>query len=594
MKNFLIFINLLILCAVILAFKFAHPASLDFAGVLNLAQFGKWHSILNPFTNQFIMWRSDPLLIKLASQLQSSQTDLILPPIIINLVIFSLGSFLELCLFNRERGYLFAFSLALAFSASVFSLFQSELVLLEAITWLPCFSLSLSLFRRAASRALKLASAVLVLLVAARLSYAANQLAPALLLCGLITCDMPLFSSKKEQQRLIFISILALLPALLTLSTAPTPAFPDYPIGSSHLVPYDGIAGWARPLVGADAPLQILNREAIRSLFAPISIFLALTALYVVIGSALNQLIGIRAGCFSAACSLFLFCSLSLLVDTNFPQSLAQIAPIQTFSRIIPGWFFFALNSLFLFAAVWSFFYRLKSDSSYLSLAIFMALLVLVSNNFPLSDPKLDNSLRSYLSTQLDSRSFDLERSMLSPSHYALNYFGAWSVEQKDRLRDLNKIALANSGGIVVDSNPKDLKGIAHLSDANKDNRWSPKVGHQRGDEWIKLSWPEARRLSGIEIDPGKFSSDFPRGVRVSYAQSCDQEASGRNFIRVVEFKDWQGALKFSPQGFPYFGAQSDMRVLFPTPILAGCMLIEQIGRDDNFDWSISAINVLE
>lgn len=132
---------------------------------------------------------------------------------------------------------------------------------------------------------------------------------------------------------------------------------------------------------------------------------------------------------------------------------------------------------------------------------------------------------------------------------------------------------------------PKRLKfrssykeGRRYALDGSVTTRWTTN-SPQQGGEWVELEFPEPTSCPYLKLSPGKFTADYPRGFRV--------EADGR---RPLEFRNWQGPVRYNDRGLAWFGAQSE--VYFPLgsePVSS--VRITQTGSDPYYYWSIAQIS---
>jgi hypothetical protein len=120
------------------------------------------------------------------------------------------------------------------------------------------------------------------------------------------------------------------------------------------------------------------------------------------------------------------------------------------------------------------------------------------------------------------------------------------------------------------------------------ETRLRTSLGGQKGDELLTIRLAEPGIVNGIALSPGEFLWDFPRGLRIK-GGSCDR-AAARDIMTIPS---WQGALRFSPAGNPYWSDHADVRIIFPQPESVECLFVEQTGRSQH-DWSIASVGILK
>jgi hypothetical protein len=117
--------------------------------------------------------------------------------------------------------------------------------------------------------------------------------------------------------------------------------------------------------------------------------------------------------------------------------------------------------------------------------------------------------------------------------------------------------------------------------------RWSTHTGSQRGDEVLTIKLQAPAEMRGIELDPGPYFTDYPRGLRI-HAGACDQSTAPV----IADYPVWQGSLHILHRGVPYFSPRNDVKIIFPAPVIAQCVFVHQTGKAQ-FDWSVSRIRII-
>lgn len=303
-----------------------------------------------------------------------------------------------------------------------------------------------------------------------------------------------------------------------------------------------------------------------------------------------------------------------LAIDTVPPEQLSEIGPIRTLCRSLPGWILLSPTHLFFafsLLIVFHLFFAKKGGG----VALYILAAVLISTTafrpdgtelewglihrplrkLPFSDFEgrflpTEDSVESPLSKEGEK----VWASLVSPSYPLFWRFGLSLLDQEslpgpkddfNRLRGLKMNCLTSSGTLIPN--------CRKFRDQIRTNRWSQKKGKQEGNEWLSIRFESPLTLLGVKLDPGKFHSDFPRGVKVLGAEACE------DFLRVEDIsrtkllfteEPWVGPLYFHNELFPYIGSPADVALSFGEERYVQCLLILQTGMSSDHDWSVSEI----
>jgi hypothetical protein len=118
--------------------------------------------------------------------------------------------------------------------------------------------------------------------------------------------------------------------------------------------------------------------------------------------------------------------------------------------------------------------------------------------------------------------------------------------------------------------------------------RWSARTGKQLGGERLTIALNKPLNILGIELDPGSFASDYPRGLEVRGGGTCNIEDSQL----ITKYPIWQGPLYVTSRGFPYYGPRNEVRITFDESVELECIHLRQTGKA-NVDWSVARIRVV-
>lgn len=346
------------------------------------------------------------------------------------------------------------------------------------------------------------------------------------------------------------------------LISIPQATIPDYP-GDAHLLP--------------------LSVNAVNTIFAPEHFFKILNLPNFKI--LLERSVAVFVGCFAAwfICfrpsikNKYLVLTLAFFFLVFLGELLSyQFMPYKFLYRIVPGIallpFVWDLTIIFstLIITLCLKFSTLKTTPAMKEyvLILLLALFVLKPNNLQAEKVNFDSDLN--------------QKIKLSPSSYVIDYWGDWILQFQEKKfrklivgKDYNYLAQASA-------NAKDAN---FAIDNNIATRWSTK-GPQKGGEVFKIKIAPKVDLAKLVLNLGQNRSDFPRGLKIEAADIVG------NKIILFDKHDWLGPVKFSPDGYPYFGPQADVEVIFEKPQETTELIITQTGSDATYDWSIAEIGL--
>lgn len=397
------------------------------------------------------------------------------------------------------------------------------------------------------------------------------------------------FSSRAFGSAAAFLLVLGATASILTRQ----PASPSYP-EDAHLVPSWGVADGLQPLVGERLSVVYPDREALRRDAAVPAVTLLFLTLVIAAVGGLSRRPDRRQACVLAA----LFLSAAAAADTVLSPYAAQMAPLQSASRIFPGLFPMVLTPSAMALALMFLCIPLRSLC-----ATAGALLAFVSitgasaphlapPEFPLfSSHDAKRLLRVITETPLPENDF-ASRVMRSPSFAVVARRGMHILGERNAREALNFQPISAFHGTVSAS--KNPDAVAQLADERESTRWTTATGRQTGEEWILLRTPLPIALQAVRLRSGRFFTDFPRGVELRTAASCDDAApiEIEHFQSIDREERTEGAIHYTAEGFPYFGDQYSSILFTPKPVLTNCILVRQIGNDGHFDWSVAELDL--
>lgn len=360
---------------------------------------------------------------------------------------------------------------------------------------------------------------------------------------------------------------------MLFLLTALSPAleWPDYPALARVSTLIDGPPWIARPLIGHDLPFHTIDRAAVVSLNAPL--LLPLAAILLTVGFLVrNNPLAKRAWLSCAALFVVAFFDLRLTEET------AQIAPLQSISRLLPDLSLIALSPIAISLVVAGLI--LICSLSFISSTLGICLGLLITATTLLINEHSGDPL-SKSNTRLPSQWVS------SPSRPVVSFFTPEVLQTA--AAPWHSIRPSSSSFQLNSSNPN--KSDSHLIlDRDKKSRWSAGNGMQKGTEWLSFEFFNPQKIIGVELQTGNFPTDFPRGLTVKAGPSCDSAA----LETISRNENWQGNPEFTSEGFPYFSAQSSVKVFFAKEIEVACLRIEQTAKNEAFDWSIAEFRLIK
>ncbi len=363
---------------------------------------------------------------------------------------------------------------------------------------------------------------------------------------------------------------------------APDTISPRYP-ALSHVVPTFGVLFKESARIGYSGPIEFSNIAAEQSGLLIPGILLLLSSFLSTQGRNVSRLLGIV-----------------VILDCLTRPALIYLSPLRAACRVLPTYFELPVVSIICglaFAIITVSAVVLRSRWQLLLLVVWQALI------FVLPDPLSTHGASSYLAL---FRSPSLETfvrdapgiaQLNTPSLYPIYLRGLANHKQmpKSCFHKFNLEKVAHS--LTASSN---IDSLTNLADGRSETRWTGGQGQQIGNEWLSVRFSDGpRKLIGIQPMTGHFFTDYPRGIEIRYAESCEQplaisKVDQNSTSLIFSENPWEGELAFTSDGYPYFREERYTQVLFAKPILAQCLLIRQIGRSNRFDWSVTDVRFIE
>ena len=358
---------------------------------------------------------------------------------------------------------------------------------------------------------------------------------------------------------------------------------PDYP-HNARLVPISFLTSLSHPLSGATLQLNTLLASQLsglsRSAGFVCSCFLIIACILSFISRlslrqffssvllfvfALFLLFGVTGSCFAYSPMGILYSVVAGVALNLFPWTIASML-------LVLGIFLLASNlntGLSKWFAV-----------SFLLVSAFSTLFSQYSEDF------LRLGFTDHFARARDSAWNDKSSEIAnSPSAFVLKTYGSWAADRRQQLffqlSDAEPFACEDfTLQASINSEQVEL-----ACDGDRKTRWSTTRAQEVGDSF-SIVFPQAVELWAIDFSLEGVPSDFPRGLDIYVGES---EQSLR---RVFSQADWQGELRWSDRGYPYFSSQNAIRVHFAHRNRAKFIKIVQTGTEPVFHWSIEEVEL--
>jgi hypothetical protein len=566
----------------------ALPFNLDLAAVslnpylFNQLDLTSFHKISNLFYNTFHIWSFTPALSRFLFWIEPS-----LQPIVSLLfhLLFLVSGLYALCSYLVKNEKVISLTVSVNFIIIFFVLFKFDIVLISAISFLPLYIYSFMLAGETNSSG-RLFKILLLTTSSYLLITSANQLCLLFIL-------LPLLYREFKTSGWIYKSAIVLSSSvgLIWFSLYPAASFPDYP-PTARVVAEDEVPGNSRPVLGPDSPIQFQNLEIQREAFYWPAVLFAAIALFLFLE---------RRQCRTR--TIILILALCLLADCFFPDYIAHILPLETFSRLVPNLFYFSTISISAALLIFLLLIELlKSRKLYFINFMFLGVLLLANagKNFTFTESKNVKLLERIYSLNFDSKFFynaNLFNIINSPSAAVLLDYGGSEIESVYQMTKLKFRSVTSLLPSAITSH-KDIPSLKqHLFNREEEIRWTSGGGIQRGTESIKIRFETPAWFQAIELATGPsgmtgYFTDFPRGLKILAAPSCDS-VDISDYKLLAEYPQWKGSIKFTSDNFPFFSHESLVKIYLPQPQKIQCLAIYQTGKTDKSDWSVTEIKGL-
>lgn len=536
-----------------------------------------WFVLAHGYTNSLAPWRIDPLFEWIISRYSLFHFYAAL------FTVFSVGTIF--LLLNRGSSLINSALLSVASGTLVVLLFGWDMTIWGTLLWLPwlCWWLD----RIWGAGRFSTFALVVLLFLALRLTASANQLA---IIFMLLAFAFTRTSYRGMSTTLATAPLLAaFLPTFWPLIKLPLLSFPDYPT-YSRVIAERAFIPRTDALLGQNPPLQLIDWLLLREVLAqPALLLLTITVLATVICFFRGKKEAAASGLIVV---LLFFC---VVLETAWvSESISQISPLHSSGRIVPGAILLPLVTVSMAAALVLALPVLAASKLGTVLAILMSAAVFYQGlSGRINSPYLVKgqpkpAWSNLVSDQVDKLDAQESYSQLlfSPSLALLNRYGLQLAERRKYVDSLSYRPISDFGHYLSASSSQ--RRVRRIARGPSDLRWSSGGGQQKGNEWLHLFLKNPKKIKAIKIGSGKFHSDFPRGLKISYSPSCQAKPRDvSSYKEIYQQNKWQGEIAFTPSGFPYLESESVTAIPFARPIKAQCLLVKQIGQTNQLDWSV-------
>lgn len=464
------------------------------------------------------------------------------------LVVLTLGCFFLLKLLGQKL--LPAFTASIALTLSLVFVVGLDSYFLK-IHWLPFLVVSALLFERRRG----LLEFVLFLISTALWIVSAGSLASFGLLVGIVF--LLAFSSRMPA----IVLAVAVIPSVLFLPVYP---MPDYPGGARLAEISPLITNFVQPKIGPWLEPNPLDYAQLVDTTREHLLRYAFLVLAVVLAFGLSKnLLPVIVGLLIVA------------IELALPAPFRAFSPLQSLRRLLPGaglidlpWIFSSVLILFsaLPALIATSTKRVLAFAALIGLSFVGVTVItgscLIEHGEVLKNPDQKQVLSAVVVEQT----------------------GEWVLAEKREFSDLVRIQPSESSPWMLESNLQQ-EALSLALDSNDETRWSTGRSQQPGD-YFQVSFAEPTSVLRVVLSVKKHPTDFPRGIEVVV-----EDGVGKQVTTFSQIK-WFGPVKWTRDGFPYFGPQSEVVIDFPRSVSARRIRFVQLGESVQFDWSIAELKL--
>jgi hypothetical protein len=563
------------------------------SAALSAAGGGAYFTLVHGVTNAYHLWRFDPV-IGFIYNLYGYQF-----AILSLLLIAALGVTLLLWSLKLKLLDAFCFAVVLVMALGPVSVgFDS--VIIGSLAWLPwCVGIILIGFDQGFRRVHYLA----LFLISVLLSFSSNQLAPVFMLFNsFYVWERSRYLHPRLKYELIAI---LLIPAIVLSFLIPGPFFERYQ-PFSHFVPAYNTEQGRYGLVGPEIQFPVIDLAAVRSALNYPWIYLG--ALLIALVTA--RLLGSDRSKIVTGGSIALIAALAWFAMTS-PHT-SQISPIAAINRMLPGLSLLTLAPVVFVltgAIILILFATAISQPKRIFCTLIGSILALWGAGaapvvwdidkfrtiFDVADSNGQVTSIDDFKVKFSESSEENKNAVISPGLYLIrNYgLGSWQnyIEDKDLIyRDIEEL----SPSLEVANGTPD---ILNLVDLNLNTRARIGRSPQTGNDWIMVRLKDPASISGLWLRNDGFTSDYPRAFQIGVVEDCSLEnikaTDDFSMFKIVSsYSPWEGQIKLTKAGVPYFGPITDIKVTFAPQENIRCIIIKQPVAEAFYDWSATGLQL--
>jgi hypothetical protein len=538
-----------------------------------------WLYVINLHNNSYVSFRRDHLT-QLLNLLTSIDTLAERPLALLIPLLVGIFSYLNLARKNTvfQR-------LIMSLIPVVLVLYTSGIdpIILGTLAWAPLCALLLYRFIHSAPH-WKTTCALAV--TSFELAYTANSTAfLAVLVClALLTIAEHATdrrASTSSRRNWAFLTLL--LPSVWMLVTLPAPPFFDLP-KTAHVLHSDpSNDNIYLPIIGRAPLFPIIDYQNLYPQITPISSLLLGLSGLLLLSSGIEKRALWRSVLLGAIVILTILWGTPLI-----PEQFTAITPLLSLSRIIPWASFYALPAVLL--GIVSLFLGLALSiqcrsviASSLTLGFGIAATLINPNNIA---PLLYQSIvekSASLAPALQSPSAALIRRFKADPPLLLSY-----LQHTEKILAQQPLNAAKLGATISIHPAPTTEALQTSRRTDPEGRWSPRTGRQTGRELLTIALPRPMTITAVELDPGHYFSDYPRGLDISGG-----DCSSKSITHITTITKWHGPLRITPMGLPFYDVPHNVTIVFPEEHIITCLYIRQTGKAP-VDWSINKIKLYQ
>ncbi|MCC6932259.1 MAG: discoidin domain-containing protein [Deltaproteobacteria bacterium] len=377
-------------------------------------------------------------------------------------------------------------------------------------------------------------------------------------------------------------SFLLICSYVLSTYIMPIYAMPDYP-GDARLTTVSPLTFRELPMVGYYLfPTPVLWEGYRDLIFRDVSLYslIFIFTCLIVYGPTRNKHLLLNQY-FIGQIALVIIVCLESVVNAQFVNS----TPYYAMRRIIPGLALQEMPSTLLLLGSSALFPALLLRwQCVLNFTLLMPALLVMVMSFSLPQFTSLKNANYYFSDQFFSGRYPLA----ATSNYVVSRLGGWllksGINKERAVENLNKLKAGIDYKVIVTSSVNQEQTI-NLLDGDMKTIWRTGRRQQAGDNII-LEFNSPLNIVKTVLENKGAEQDFPRGLKVSASND------GVSYETILEQADWQGGLKWTDSGLPYFTNQANVSVDLPTQEKVKNLRFEQIGSSDRFDWTVADISL--